>query len=275
MIRERTQRPSSDTSARAVLLTVLGEFVLPSDGSAWTAALLAALGALGVEERNARQAIFRSIERGLLRSERVGRTARLHLTPSGRHLLEDGAHRIYSFGRYEDSWDGRWLVALCAVPEEQRLVRNQLRTRLEFEGLGFMSPGVAISPHIAVEGSVTSVLEDLGLLPGAVTFRAETGPTTEAQQLLRRAWDVDSLAHRYREFIDAFDRRSPRTDEARFTAVVELVHAWRRFPFVDPELPVRLLPARWPGRRATDLFDERRAAWGPGARAWFAAANSG
>ena len=60
-------------STRGYLLTVLGEFVLPVGGRVWTAALLDALGALGVEERTARQAVWRSAERGLLESERVGR----------------------------------------------------------------------------------------------------------------------------------------------------------------------------------------------------------
>ena len=60
-------------STRGYLLTVLGEFVLPVGGRVWTAALLDALGALGVEERTARQAVWRSAERGLLESERIGR----------------------------------------------------------------------------------------------------------------------------------------------------------------------------------------------------------
>ena len=253
---------------------MLGEFVLSGDGSAWTSVLVDALGTLGIEERNARQAIFRSIEKGLLRSERTGRRARLHLTPSGRHLLEDGAQRIYSFGRYEDSWDGWWLVVLSALPEEQRVTRHQLRTRLEFEGLGFLAPGVAISPHVETEAAVVSVLKELGLVPGAVVFRSQVGEATDPENLLHRAWDLGSLADRYRSFITEFERRSPRNDEAGFRSVVELVHAWRRFPFTDPELPARLLPKRWPGRRARDLFDHRRAEWGPGARAWFEAANA-
>jgi len=67
-------------STRGYLLTVLGEFVLPVGGRVWTAALLDALGALGVEERTARQAVWRSAERGLLESERIGRRTHRFLT---------------------------------------------------------------------------------------------------------------------------------------------------------------------------------------------------
>jgi phenylacetic acid degradation operon negative regulatory protein len=51
--------------------------------------------------------------------------------------------------------------------------------------------------------------------------------------------------------------------------VVELVHAWRRFPSIDPELPSELLPAKWSGRTAAQLFARRHQSWtGDAARAW-------
>jgi phenylacetic acid degradation operon negative regulatory protein len=40
----------------------------------------------------------------------------------------------------------------------------------------------------------------------------------------------------------------------------ELVHEWRKFLFVDPGLPAELLPARWPGVDAAELF-HREADW--------------
>jgi DNA-binding transcriptional regulator PaaX len=36
-----------------------------------------------------------------------------------------------------------------------------------------------------------------------------------------------------------------------------------------------MLPARWPRRRAHDLFHDRHARWAPGARAWFRALEDG
>jgi phenylacetic acid degradation operon negative regulatory protein len=250
-------------------LTVLGEFVLPSSGSLWTSTVVRAMGALDVEERNARQAVFRLAERGYVRSEKEGRRARLHLTGSGRRLLGDGSRRIYEFGAYDDSWDGRWVVVVCFIPEEQRTKRHQLRSQLGFAGYGFIVPGVAVSPHVSSEPAANTILEDLGLLPGAVVLRAETGDLVEPGELLSRGWDLDGLAAEYEEFIKVFSRRTPRSDEARFVALVELVHAWRRFPFIDPEIPSRLLPPRWPGRRAKGLFDDLHAGWSRAAWSWY------
>ena len=51
-------------SARSLLLTVLGEFVLPSGQAVWTSALLHALVGVGTAENSARQAIARSAAAG-------------------------------------------------------------------------------------------------------------------------------------------------------------------------------------------------------------------
>ena len=144
-VNDRTMRPRSGSSAKALLLTILGEFVLPHAGSLWTSTVVDALGALDVDERNARQAVARLAERGTVRSVKHGRRARWHLTDQGQRLLTDGTQRIYEFGRREDTWDGRWLVVLCSVPEEQRAKRHQLRSRLGFAGFGFLGAGVAVS----------------------------------------------------------------------------------------------------------------------------------
>jgi phenylacetic acid degradation operon negative regulatory protein len=48
-----------------------------------------------------------------------------------------------------------------------------------------------------------------------------------------------------------------------------LVHAWRRFPFLDPDLPEALLPNQWPRGRAHDVFQERHAAWHQTAQEYF------
>jgi phenylacetic acid degradation operon negative regulatory protein len=270
----RDLRPRSGSSAKSVLLTVLGEFVLRNGGSVWTSTVVRAMAALGIEERNARQATFRLAESGYVQSEKEGRRARLHLTGGGTRLLTEGSRRIYEFGAYDDTWDGRWVVVVCFIPEEQRTKRHQLRSQLGFAGFGFIAPGVAVSPHLSSEPAANTILEGLELLPGAVVLRAETGDVVEPHEILARGWDLDGLASEYEEFIKGFARRSPRADEARFTSLVELVHAWRRFPFIDPEIPARLLPGRWPGRRAKTLFDDMHRDWSPGAGSWYHALES-
>jgi phenylacetic acid degradation operon negative regulatory protein len=155
------------------------------------------------------------------------------------------------------------------VPAEQRSTRRLLRNRLGYAGCGFLGPGLALTPHLDREASVNVILKDLGLLPGAVIFRAETGELIEDAALLQRAWNLGSLARQYDHFISVFLDSKPKGDEDFFQALVELIHAWGRFPFLDPEIPKRLLPRSWSGDRAKSLFDKQYAKWSPRANSWF------
>src|SRR5919107_479556 len=85
-------------AARSVLLTVLGEYVMPAYGSAWQETLIGALGAVGHKTHAARQALARSVSAGWLETERHGRRSRVRLAPDTAEMLRSGAARIYSFG---------------------------------------------------------------------------------------------------------------------------------------------------------------------------------
>ena len=181
------RREVSHTSARSLLMTVLGEYVLPQDHPVWTWVLVDTLAGFGVEEKSARQALARAAAEGWLVSERVGRRARWGLTPPGRRLLTEGAQRIYQFGRGERPWDGRWLVLLVSVPEVKRDLRHRLRTRLSWAGFGSPEAGVWVSPDLGREGEALDVLKELGLAAGAMSFTATYGAVGEQGAMVTRA----------------------------------------------------------------------------------------
>jgi phenylacetic acid degradation operon negative regulatory protein len=253
----------------------LGEFVLPAGGVAWTQSLVASLAALDIGEHNARQAIARLSEQHLITGERLGRRTRWTLTTAGTQLLVEGTRRIYEFGSAGSVWDGRWLLVVYSTPAAQRAERHQLRSRLAFVGFGFLGTGVAITPHLDREPLANQVLTDLNLVDGSLVVRAEAGDLVPVEDLVRRAWDLDSLAASYRAFIATFERQRPSMAEARFAAVVQLVHEWRRFPFIDAEIPSALLPAGWPGGGAKRLFDTCHDAWSTDANEHFRALGAG
>src|SRR5439155_4123068 len=119
-------------SARSLLFTVLGEFVLPDGGRAWTSTVIDALSRLDVEEKAIRQALMRTAADGWLTSERFGRRTLWRLTPNAEQLLTDGTERIYGFAGATTDWDGQWLLALARVPETDRPARHLLRTRMSW-----------------------------------------------------------------------------------------------------------------------------------------------
>jgi phenylacetic acid degradation operon negative regulatory protein len=248
-------------SARGLLFTVLGEFVLPTGGSAWTSAFIQAFGRLGVEEKAIRQALARTGADGWIRPERYGRRTRWWLTPDGDRLLTEGTERIYAFAGSQGDWDGSWLLVLARVPESDRPARHQLRTRLSWAGLGSAAPGVWITTHTERIGEVEDVLRQAGVTDRQI-FVAEHRGGGERETLVAQAWDLPAIEKQYEEFLAEF--ASPSADDP-MTRLIELVHAWRRFPSIDPGLPARLLPAGWSGARAAKLFATRHARWSPDA----------
>jgi len=240
------RREPRQPSARSLLLTVLGEYVLPGGEPVWTATLVRVLALLGVAEKAARQALARSAAEGWITSRRHGRLAQWALTDAGRRLLTEGARRIYTFGQEGPDWDGRWLVVLTGAPD-----------------------GVWVSPDPGREQEASRILAELGLAGQAMSFIASYGAIGAPADVVALAWDLRAVEARYEQFIDAFTPIEPADDAAVLTAQTLLVHEWRRFPFLDPRLPRDLLPPGWPGAEAAKLFADRRARWRDGAsRCW-------
>jgi phenylacetic acid degradation operon negative regulatory protein len=263
------RRELGATSARSLLLTVLGEFVLPQAEPVWTQVLLDVLGGLGVESKSARQALARTAAEGLLVSDRAGRRVRWSLTGAGRRLLTDGAARIYGFGRTPHVWDGRWLVLLVSVPESRRQLRHRLRTRLAWAGLGSPAPGVWLSPNPTKQDEVAGVVADLGLTEVTSSFVGPFGAIGAEHDVVALAWDLAEVEAAYEEFLDAFGPADPSTPDEVLRHQIHLVHAWRRFPFLDPQLPAALLPADWAGARAAELFTTQHNRWhSPAQQQW-------
>ncbi|HEY4005771.1 MAG TPA: PaaX family transcriptional regulator C-terminal domain-containing protein [Pseudonocardia sp.] len=258
-------RPAGAGSARSLLLTILGELVLPHREPVWTSTLLYVLKGLGLEEQTARQAIARGAGAGWIAGDKQGREVRWTLTDAGRQVIADGSHRVHAV-RTPEPWDGDWLVLLVTIPQARKTVRKRLYSALSWAGFGNPAAGVWVSPHPERAKEVARIIHDLELRDSAVGF---VGPTLSVgmseEEIVRRAWDLDDLAAQYQELIERFADQTPGPgDESLFT-LVNLVNEWQRFPFLDPQLPEELLPG-WIGRRAVELFVSRRRAWVGAAR---------
>lgn len=271
-VSDRTDGAPSGTtpSARALLLTVLGEFVLPSGTGAWTATLIEALEVLGIATKTARQAISRAAEAGWLEPTRHGRRTYWQLTDKGTALLTEGTERIYEFGTGEaGTWDGRWVLLLVSVPETAHHLRYRLRTRLGWAGFAPIGPGDWISPWPERTAEGWQVLEALGLAGSARSFVGALEPARGLTDMVADAWSLADLEADYGRFIRTHARQRPSTPQAAFVALTNLVHEWRSFPGRDPDLPNELLPSRWSGHEAASTFHRLHAAWSDNAWTWW------
>jgi phenylacetic acid degradation operon negative regulatory protein len=253
-------------TARSLLLSTFGEFVLPTRSPVWTATLLYVLSGLGVEEQTARQAIARASEAGLLEAEKQGRAVRWSLTDAGGRSIEEVSRRVLSLSAPPGRWDGDCLVLIVTVPQHQKTVRKRLYRGLEWAGFGNPAPGVWVSPYIERAGEVKALIEELGLRDSTLAFfgtAVSIGLTDAA--LVRRAWGLDQLAARYEKLIDTFEPLDPAPGDEMLFSYIALVNEWRELPFTDPRLPEDMLPD-WVGRRAMDMSVRLHDTWAPRAR---------
>jgi phenylacetic acid degradation operon negative regulatory protein len=255
-------------SARSLLLTVLGEFVVPSGQAVWTSSLLYALVGVGTAENSARQAIARSAAAGWLEGRKDGRQVRWRLTAAGRRVIESGSRRVTALSAERPAWDGRWRVFVITVPNSQRDSRRKLYRGLSWAGFGNPTAGTWVTPNAEAVAPAAEVVEDLGLSPWCLSFEGSgLGVGLTDQDIVHQAWDLDAIAQNYADSLARFEGVPVQTgDEALFTQVA-LVNELQRFPFMDPRLPLELLPANWLGRTAPARFQEMRAQWHDAAHA--------
>jgi phenylacetic acid degradation operon negative regulatory protein len=271
-----TNELGGDVAARSarlrhLIVTIYGLYARSGGGWLSVAALIRLLADLGVDEPAVRSAISRLKRRGILEARRQDGAAGYQLSAGALDILREGDARIFR-PRRATLADG-WLLAVFSVPESQRDRRHVLRSELTRLGFGMVAPGVWIVPAHP-QDATAATLRRLGLDAYADLFHADHLAFGDPAEKIRRWWDLDDLERQYQAFIQAHEpvlRRRERgrsePDEA-FADYVRAVTDWRRLPYLDPGLPVELLPADWIGIRAAEEFFALRALLEDPARAY-------
>ncbi|GGM46639.1 PaaX family transcriptional regulator [Longimycelium tulufanense] len=243
-------------------MSVLGAHVGPDHRGrgVWSGGLVTLLAEFGFSAAAARVALARMVRRDLLTRVREGRLVHYTLTPRTRTVLREGDRRIFSLGRAPRR-DPQWTVLWHAIPEDRRLARSRLVTRLRFLGFGQVQDGTWIAPHDR-EREVRALLAELDVAAHAGLLLGRPGAGTDFAAFAARVWDLEGLAARYGRFVAEFDRytdpatRESLTDREAFVLRTRLVHDFRRFAFLDPELPGHIAPVPADRAAAVRLFHE-------------------
>ncbi len=256
---------AGEPQPRQLIVTVYGLYARAAQGWLPVAGLIRLLGELGVGPQAVRSSISRLKRRNTLCSLRLDGSAGYALSPSMLDVLREGDRRIFdpSPARLADGW----VQVVFTVPEAQREKRHEIRTLLARLGFGPVAPGVWTAPGTLAD-EVSGALERQELGRYVDLFRGDHLGSAPLAERVREWWDLPGIELRYAEFIAAHrgpaghvERRPPAGREA-FVAYVRMLTAWRQLRYLDPGLPLELLPAHWKGVAAAELFERLNAALG-------------
>jgi phenylacetic acid degradation operon negative regulatory protein len=250
--------PPGGLNPRSLLFTLYGDYVLPLGQEEVRVGALVRLAAeLGVSSPALRSAVSRMGREGWLAPRRNDGSPRYRLTARGHSLIEEGTARIY--GRHRAGWDGRWVLVSYSLPEQRRGQRDRLREGLNFLGFGSLGNGIFVSPH-DLRREVRQLIERHDVEQDVTVHHGTLEWPADPAQVVARAWDLGSLEAPYRAFLlrirQELAEAEALDDRQSFRRRFLLTHAFRRFPFSDPDLPDALLPPDWVGTTAKEAFLE-------------------
>jgi phenylacetic acid degradation operon negative regulatory protein len=248
---------AGDLQPRQLIVTIYGLYAREEHNWLSVAALVRLMADLGIDGQAVRSSVYRLKKRGILRSLAMSGAAGYALSADAVAILREGDTRI--FRGYRASAADGWVVAVFSVPERDREKRHELRSRLTRLGFGTVAPGVWVAPrHVAAEAAI--VLSRHGLDGYVDLFAGEHLGFADVAGRIGDWWDLDELTRLYGAFTDRFGlvardlARRPRTDRESFALYAPVLTAWRQLPYLDPGLPLELLPQPWSGETAAALF---------------------
>lgn len=254
-------------------MTLLGAYVRPRDRAVWSGGLVSLLGEFGVTAGAARVALTRLAARGMITRTKSGRLAHYTIAKRGAAILEEGDGRIFSLGDATDA-PRQWTVLWHTIPETRRVERTRLTRRLRFLGFGPLQDGTWLAAHDR-EDEVRAILEELGVGDHAGVLLGAPAASLDFRAVVGRAWDLEDLAGRYRVFVEEYGRyarapsRASLDDRQALVLRTRLIHTFRQFPFLDPELPDDLGPGPPDRSEAVRLFHDLYDALAPAAQRHF------
>ncbi|MED1952916.1 phenylacetic acid degradation operon negative regulatory protein PaaX [Brevibacillus centrosporus] len=262
---------------QSMLFTIYGEYVRHYGSEIWIGSLTKLMGEFGLSEPAVRAAISRMLRQGWLESRKVGNRSFYSVSERGKKRLEEAAARIYKVE--SSAWDGKWCMVSYNIPEERRALRDQLRKELGYMGFGMLTTSTWISPNNLRE-AIQELTETQEITEYVELFAAEHVGLRDPKQLVQKCWNIDEINAKYKEFIDSYQaeydeleerirQKKEVPDSLCFVNKTKLVHQYRKFLFIDPDLPQELLPELWLGKEADKLFQNYYQLLNPGAVRFF------
>lgn len=255
MVRQRCSEP--DISARSVLVTVLGDSVLPVTKTLWLSSLFELAEPFGFSERLVRTSMFRLAAEGWMSNERIGRRSRYSMTLLAVRESEDADRRIY--GREPGSWDGSWTFAVVDAPSIPADERDRIVKHLRWHGFVSLGRGMMASPSATEHGlnELLDLVDPVAVVPVGRAELADLQDLVEGGFFAEVFRTADTEAA-YRDFLARYQPWQHQDLAAAapldaYSLRTMLVHEFRRIRLRAPDVPAELLPPDWIGNNAHEL----------------------
>lgn len=250
----------SPPRAKSVVMTLFGDAITPHGGEVWLGSLIELLAPFGISDRLVRTSVFRLAEEGWLDAKREGRRSLYALNASASIRFERAYQRVYAPS--DRPWHGKWTLLFATAGGITAAQRVGLRKELLWEGFGMIAP--AIFGHPNAESQVLGEILDRVGVRGTVfvctATEAEMVDGRPLSDLVGQCWQLESVVADYEHYIECFaslpkllNMKNALDPEQAFVVRTLAIHEFRRVQLHDPQLPLELLPARWPGKTAYDL----------------------
>jgi phenylacetic acid degradation operon negative regulatory protein len=258
-------RGTDGLQPQELVLTIVGAHVRRPGERVWSGGMVQILEGLDFSSGAARAALARLVNRDLLARTRDGRRAFYTVTQRANALLSEGDERIFSFGRTEPAVD-LWTVVWHAIPEDQRVTRSRMASRLRFLGFGAIQDATWVAARNR-EQEVRLLLHELDITAYASIMTGHMSPAdVPPRALIAQAWRLEKTQERYEAFLSEFADlrtaagRRKMSGAELFRNRILLLHRFRGFPFMDPELPKEIDALRDLRARVVKCFDDLYAA---------------
>ncbi|MFI1996417.1 PaaX family transcriptional regulator C-terminal domain-containing protein [Actinoplanes sp. NPDC020271] len=255
----RLPRRQPGSTAQSLAVTLVADYTLRTRAWLPSASVVALLEEAGIGNGAARTAISRLSRSRILESARDGRYSSYRLTTAAATDLSAGGAWIARFGTRTEPWDGYWTLVSFSFPQDERGRRRVLRGELRWLGFAPLYDALWVSPDApnpVVKQRLTTT--STGTMTMFRARQVDLAPPAGRNPI--DAWDLAAIATRYDTFIRHWEPRLPHilagqvSGAAAVHARTEVMDAYRRFPLIDPELPIELMPADWPRARARKVF---------------------
>ena len=245
-----------------MIFTLYGDYISHYGSKIWIGSLIRLLSEFGHNEQAVRAAISRMNKQGWVQSEKIGNKSYYSLTEQGQKRIDEAAKRIFKLA--PEKWDGKWRMLMYTIPEEIRHIRDELRKELVWSGFGMFSNSCWISAN-KLEKQTFDLINKYHIHPYVDFFITKYEGPHDNKRLVAKSWNLDEINEKYEEFISEYNKKylidkhkiqkGKKSDAECFVERAKL-HEYRKFLFIDPGLPEKLLPEKWLGNHAANLFSE-------------------